>query len=309
MGSQEACSICQCPFKEGGPKKTTFPCLYNCSVCCICTILQQLSVCITAKNRQYSYTDREKASQLMTMGGAYASVRIYLLWDGRWQFHLYKHCYSRTSRIHTPCKRPIEPTAPLVPATPTLYHVLYFCILTRASSLNNGQSSPLTHFCDVTLPHCEVYLPDSPHEDQFLGSCVGSPRLSFSFIFLQLPAEALRILIFVAFSVPSFKYCCCHDCPLVHVLRISLWLPDVAVRILTFVASRNLFFSLQRLFWNQTRTTRGLRPVISTSCSFIRASGRGFALQWVIVAYFPGQCHDFALIIEGWVCSVSFTLL
>ena len=31
--------------------KTTFPCLYNCSVCCI---LQYLSVCITVKNPQYS---------------------------------------------------------------------------------------------------------------------------------------------------------------------------------------------------------------------------------------------------------------
>ena len=56
---------------------TTFPCLYNCSVCCI---LQQLSVCITAKNPQNRYTDREKESQLMMTGGAYASTRIYLLW-------------------------------------------------------------------------------------------------------------------------------------------------------------------------------------------------------------------------------------
>lgn len=38
------------------------------------------------------------------------------------------------------------------------------------------------------------------------------------------------------------------------------------------------FLSLHRLFWNQTRITRGDSPVISTSCSFIRASGRGFAL-------------------------------
>ena len=37
------------------------------------------------------------------------------------------------------------------------------------------------------------------------------------------------------------------------------------------------FLSLQRLFWNQTRMTRELSPVISTSCSFIRASGRGLA--------------------------------
>ena len=57
--------------------ETTFPCLYNCSVCCI---LQQLSVCITAKNPQYRYTDREKESQLMMTGGAYTSTRIYLLW-------------------------------------------------------------------------------------------------------------------------------------------------------------------------------------------------------------------------------------
>lgn len=42
--------------------------------------------------------------------------------------------------------------------------------------------------------------------------------------------------------------------------------------------SIDLFLSLQRLFWNQTRMTRGLRPVISTSCSFMSASGRGFAL-------------------------------
>lgn len=40
----------------------------------------------------------------------------------------------------------------------------------------------------------------------------------------------------------------------------------------------DLFLSLQRLFWNQTRMTRGLRPVISTSCSFMSASGLGFAL-------------------------------
>lgn len=38
------------------------------------------------------------------------------------------------------------------------------------------------------------------------------------------------------------------------------------------------FLSLHRLFWNQTRITRGDRPVISTNCSFIKASGRGFAL-------------------------------
>ena len=38
------------------------------------------------------------------------------------------------------------------------------------------------------------------------------------------------------------------------------------------------FLSLHRLFWNQTLMTRGLRPVISTSCSFMRASGRGLAL-------------------------------
>jgi len=41
--------------------------------------------------------------------------------------------------------------------------------------------------------------------------------------------------------------------------------------------SIDLFLSLQRLFWNQTLMTRGLRPVISTNCSFIKASGRGFA--------------------------------
>lgn len=39
----------------------------------------------------------------------------------------------------------------------------------------------------------------------------------------------------------------------------------------------DFFLSLQRLFWNQTRMTRGLSPVISTSCSFIRASGLGLA--------------------------------
>lgn len=39
----------------------------------------------------------------------------------------------------------------------------------------------------------------------------------------------------------------------------------------------DFFLSLQRLFWNQTRMTRGLRPVISTSCSFMSASGRGLA--------------------------------
>lgn len=42
--------------------------------------------------------------------------------------------------------------------------------------------------------------------------------------------------------------------------------------------SRLLFLSLHRLFWNQTRITLGLRPVISTSCSFISASGLGLAL-------------------------------
>lgn len=39
---------------------------------------------------------------------------------------------------------------------------------------------------------------------------------------------------------------------------------------------------LHRLFWNQTRMTLGERPVISTSCSFIKASGRGFALKNVL---------------------------
>lgn len=38
------------------------------------------------------------------------------------------------------------------------------------------------------------------------------------------------------------------------------------------------FLSLHRLFWNQTRMTRGDKPDISTICSFISASGRGFAL-------------------------------
>lgn len=38
------------------------------------------------------------------------------------------------------------------------------------------------------------------------------------------------------------------------------------------------FLSLHRLFWNQTLITLGDKPVISTSCSFISASGRGFAL-------------------------------
>lgn len=49
------------------------------------------------------------------------------------------------------------------------------------------------------------------------------------------------------------------------------WWDDVLFNIMDF------FLSLQRLFWNQTRITRGLKPVISTSCSFIIASGRGFA--------------------------------
>ena len=53
---------------------------------------------------------------------------------------------------------------------------------------------------------------------------------------------------------PTFSCCCC----------------------ICFI-SRLRFLSLQRLFWNQTRMTRGLSPVISTSCSFIRASGRGLA--------------------------------
>ena len=42
--------------------------------------------------------------------------------------------------------------------------------------------------------------------------------------------------------------------------------------------------TLQRLFWNQTLITRGLSPVISTNCSFIRASGRGLALQNISLA-------------------------
>ena len=41
------------------------------------------------------------------------------------------------------------------------------------------------------------------------------------------------------------------------------------------------FLSLQRLFWNHTLMTRGDKLVISTSCSFIRASGRGLAEQHV----------------------------
>ena len=36
-----------------------------------------------------------------------------------------------------------------------------------------------------------------------------------------------------------------------------------------------LFLSLQRLFWNQTRITRALSPVISISWSLVAASGRG----------------------------------
>lgn len=49
------------------------------------------------------------------------------------------------------------------------------------------------------------------------------------------------------------------------------WCEEVLLSIIDF------FLSLQRLFWNHTRITRGLSPVISTNCSFIIASGRGFA--------------------------------
>lgn len=54
--------------------------------------------------------------------------------------------------------------------------------------------------------------------------------------------------------------CCCCCCCLDRMLRL---------------------LSLQRLFWNQTLITRGLKFVISTSCSFIKASGRGLALYQV----------------------------
>ena len=51
---------------------------------------------------------------------------------------------------------------------------------------------------------------------------------------------------------------------------------------LTLVASLIFFFSLHLLFWNQTLTTLADRPVISVSCSFMRASGRGLALKQVL---------------------------
>jgi len=37
----------------------------------------------------------------------------------------------------------------------------------------------------------------------------------------------------------------------------------------------DLFLSLQRLFWNHTRITRELSPVISISWSLVAVSGRG----------------------------------
>ena len=42
------------------------------------------------------------------------------------------------------------------------------------------------------------------------------------------------------------------------------------------------FLSLHLLFWNQTRITLELRPVISTRCSLSRASGRGLEAYMVL---------------------------
>ena len=47
-------------------------CINALSVC----VLQKPYVCITALNPQYSYTDSEKSPQLMTGGGAFASISI-----------------------------------------------------------------------------------------------------------------------------------------------------------------------------------------------------------------------------------------
>ena len=55
-----------------------FPCLYNCSVC---SILQQLSVCMTAKKPHYSYTDRDKdISSLIKTVGLNPKVNILTVW-------------------------------------------------------------------------------------------------------------------------------------------------------------------------------------------------------------------------------------
>lgn len=60
----------------------------------------------------------------------------------------------------------------------------------------------------------------------------------------------------------------------------NMGMPTFSCCICCFI--RMVFFlSLHRLFWNQTRMTRGDKPVISTSCSFMRASGRGLAAQQV----------------------------
>ena len=55
--------------------ETPLPCLYNCLVGSWQLYRQTANA---VYSRQSSYTDREK-SHLMTTGGAYASIKIYLL--------------------------------------------------------------------------------------------------------------------------------------------------------------------------------------------------------------------------------------
>ena len=58
--------------------ETPLPCLYNCLVGSWQLYRQTANA---VYSRQSSYTDREKSSHLMTTGGAYASIKIYLLWS------------------------------------------------------------------------------------------------------------------------------------------------------------------------------------------------------------------------------------
>lgn len=76
--------------------------------------------------------------------------------------------------------------------------------------------------------------------------------------------------------------------PVQEILKISELSCLKFVQQFTFSCSIWIFSALvfllclQRLFWNQTRMTLGDSPVISTSCSFISASGRGLALKNVL---------------------------
>lgn len=151
---------------------------------------------------------------------------------------------------------------------------------------------------------CNEHLPDSPIAERL--DCGNSDRISLrnrhaKRIPITLSMEAgTPSLPIHAYSTenhdervnwPPLGYLACRRSqafghPAMHTIFALILYRSIGLDVCQFTFSCCIcnfiwivfFLSLHRLFWNQTRITRGDRPVISTSCSFISASGRGFAL-------------------------------